>query len=153
MIEIGELLRDFDNILDQMAGDGISVTLDVPSEPLLLEIDAGQMELALLNLIRNAADAMPKGGEIIVRARPGCFSVEDERPAAEIVVIDAGCGMVASVAEQATEPFFTTKQSGQGTGLGLSMVKGFVEQSGGALRIDTTPGLGTAIRLIFPRVL
>jgi PAS domain S-box-containing protein len=153
VIEIGELLRDFDNILDQMAGDGISVTLDVPSEPLLLEIDAGQMELALLNLIRNAADAMPRGGEIIVRARPGCFSVEDERPAAEIVVIDAGCGMVASVAEQATEPFFTTKQIGQGTGLGLSMVKGFVEQSGGALRIDTTPGLGTAIRLIFPRVL
>jgi signal transduction histidine kinase len=152
VIEVGELLRDFDNILDQMAGDGIRVTLDVPVERLLVEIDAGQMELALLNLVRNAADAMPKGGEIIMRARPRTLAIEDGGDVVEIAVIDAGTGMAEAVARRAIEPFFTTKESGKGTGLGLSMVNGFAEQSGGKLQIDTTPGMGTAIRLIFPRI-
>jgi PAS domain S-box-containing protein len=152
VIEVGELLRDFDNILDQMAGDGIRVTLDVPVERLLVEIDAGQMELALLNLVRNAADAMPKGGEIIMRARPRTLAIEDGGDVVEIAVIDAGTGMAEAVARRAIEPFFTTKETGKGTGLGLSMVNGFAEQSGGKLQIDTTPGMGTAIRLIFPRI-
>jgi PAS domain S-box-containing protein len=152
LVELSDLLRDFDNILDQMAGDGIRVTLDLPPEPLLVEIDAGQMELALLNLIRNAADAMPKGGEIIIRARARESASDDGTQAVEIAVIDAGSGMAEAVAQRATEPFFTTKERGKGTGLGLSMVSGFVEQSGGKLHIDTTPGMGTAIRMIFPRV-
>jgi signal transduction histidine kinase len=152
VIEIGDLLRDIDKILDQMAGDGIRVTLDVPAEPLRVEIDVGQMELALLNLIRNAADAMPNGGQIILRAAPRSDPLEDGRPAMEIVVIDAGSGMAEAVAQRATEPFFTTKECGQGTGLGLSMVHGFVEQSGGKLEIATTPGMGTAVRLVFPRI-
>ena len=151
VIEVGDLLRDFDNILDQMAGDGVRVTLDLPSEPLLVAIDAAQMELALLNLVRNAADAMPKGGEIIIRARARPATAEDGGDTVEIVVIDSGSGMVDTVARRATEPFFTTKETGKGTGLGLSMVNGFVEQSGGKLQIDTTPGMGTAVRLIFPR--
>ena len=151
LIEIGELLRDFDNILDQMAGDGISVTLDLPAEPLLVEIDAAQMELALLNLVRNAADAMPKGGDIIVRVRLRTPTVEGDAEAVEIAVIDSGAGMAEAVAQRATEPFFTTKERGKGTGLGLSMVSGFVDQSGGRLEIDSSPGSGTAIRLIFPR--
>ena len=152
VVEVGGLLRDFDNMLDQMAGDGIRVTLDLTTEPLLVDIDTAQMELALLNLIRNAADAMPKGGEIIIRARPRPGAMEDGRDGADIVVIDSGFGMTEAVARRATEPFFTTKESGKGTGLGLSMVSGFVEQSGGEMRIDTTPGAGTAIRLTFPRV-
>jgi PAS domain S-box-containing protein len=152
VVEIGELLRDFDNILDQMAGDGVHVTLDVPEEPLRLEIDAGQMELALLNLIRNAADAMPKGGEITVRARRPDRAMEDGREAVEVAVIDSGSGMAEAVARQAAEPFFTTKERGKAAGLGLSMVQGFVEQSGGKLEIDTSPGKGTAIHLLFPRL-
>jgi PAS domain S-box-containing protein len=144
-LDVGELLREFDNILDQMAGDGVRVTLDIPPEPLVAAIDAGQMELALLNLVRNAADAMPKGGEIIIRARSCPEGVA-------IAVIDSGVGMAAEVAQRATEPFFTTKERGKGTGLGLSMVNGFVEQSGGRLDIETTPGMGTAVRLVFPRV-
>ena len=151
LIEIGELLRDFDNILDQMAGDGISVTLDLPAEPLLVEIDAAQMELALLNLVRNAADAMPKGGDIIVRVRLRTSTVQGDGEAVEIAVIDSGAGMAEAVAQRATEPFFTTKERGKGTGLGLSMVSGFVDQSGGRLEIDSSLGSGTAIRLIFPR--
>jgi PAS domain S-box-containing protein len=153
VIEIGALLRDFDNILDQMAGDGVHVTLDVSAEPLRLDIDAGQMELALLNLIRNAADAMPKGGEITVRARRTESATEDGREAVEVAVIDSGSGMAEAVARQAAEPFFTTKERGKAAGLGLSMVQGFVEQSGGKLEIDTSPGKGTAIRLLFPRLL
>jgi PAS domain S-box-containing protein len=144
-LDVGELLREFDNILDQMAGDGVRVTLDIPPEPLVAAFDAGQMELALLNLVRNAADAMPKGGEIIIRARSCTEGIA-------ITVIDSGMGMAAEVAQRATEPFFTTKERGKGTGLGLSMVNGFVEQSGGRLDIETTPGMGTAVRLVFPRV-
>jgi PAS domain S-box-containing protein len=144
-LDVGELLREFDNILDQMAGDGVRVTLDLPPEPLVAAIDAGQMELALLNLVRNAADASPRGGEIIIRARPCADGLE-------VVVIDAGAGMPDEVARRATEPFFTTKERGKGTGLGLSMVNGFAEQSGGRLEIETTPGMGTAVRLVFPRV-
>ncbi len=144
-LDVGELLREFDNILDQMAGDGVRVTLDLPPEPLVTTIDAGQMELALLNLVRNAADASPRGGEVIIRARPCADGVE-------VVVIDAGAGMAEEVARRATEPFFTTKERGKGTGLGLSMVNGFAEQSGGRLEIDTTPGEGTAMRLVLPRV-
>jgi PAS domain S-box-containing protein len=144
-VDVGELLREFDNILDQMAGDGVRVTLDLPPEPLVTTIDAGQMELALLNLVRNAADASPRGGEVIIRARPCADGVE-------VVVIDAGAGMAEEVARRATEPFFTTKERGKGTGLGLSMVNGFAEQSGGRLEIKTTPGMGTAMRLVLPRV-
>ena len=152
LLDIGELLRDFDNIMDQMAGDRVRVTLDIPAEPFFAAIDAGQLELALLNLIRNAADAMPRGGEIIVRTRPCNFDTAAGTAGIEIMVIDAGVGMAATVAQRATEPFFTTKERGKGTGLGLSMVNGFVEQSGGRLEIDSTPGMGTAVRLIFPRL-
>ena len=149
--DIGALLRDFDKILDQVAGAGIRVTLNLPAKPLLTEIDAGQLEMALLNLVRNAADASRAGGEIILRARPCPSGTSASAQELEIAVIDHGCGMPEDVARRATEPFFTTKE-GQGTGLGLSMVSGFVAQSGGRLEIDSEPGSGTTIRMIFPRV-
>ncbi|MCX2888260.1 MULTISPECIES: PAS domain-containing sensor histidine kinase [unclassified Pseudomonas] len=121
-------------------------------------IDPQQLENALLNLCINARDAMPLGGTLSI----ACANVELEDTEANqlhlaagrflrICVEDTGIGMSNAVRQRALEPFFTTKAFGQGTGLGLSMVYGFVRQSGGQVRIDSTPGQGTAISLYLPQ--
>ncbi len=149
MLDVNEMLGNFDSILEQMAGSEVAVVLDLAPEPLTARIDPGQMELALLNLVRNAADAMPKGGRIVVTTRLRRDPATGA-PSVEIALSDTGVGMPAEVVRRATEPFFTTKERGKGTGLGLSMVSGFAEQSDGRLEIESEPGAGTTIRLIFP---
>src|SRR5204863_4122481 len=104
--------------------------------------DSAQLELALVNLIINARDAMPDGGTISVAARDSSVGAENPLglPAGDYVVIavrDSGTGIPPELIEQVTEPFFTTKDVGKGTGLGLSMVYGFARQSGGALDISS----------------
>ncbi|MFN3389363.1 MAG: response regulator, partial [Allosphingosinicella sp.] len=118
--------------------------------------DETQLELALMNLIINARDAMPDGGAIAIvgdnrTAEPG--NELGLRPGDYVVlsVEDKGCGIAPEVLEQVTEPFFTTKEIGKGTGLGLSMVYGFARQSGGALDIDSEVGVGTSVRIWLPR--
>jgi signal transduction histidine kinase/ActR/RegA family two-component response regulator len=119
--------------------------------------DVSQLELALMNLIINARDAMPEGGVVRVAAtnRDVARAGETDLPAGRYVVLtvsDTGYGIPAEMMDQVLEPFFTTKEVGKGTGLGLSMVYGFVKQSGGALRIDSAPGAGTRIELWLPMV-
>ena len=143
--DVGATLAAFDTILDQIAGSGVRVRLDLQEGRLLANLDASQLEMAVLNLVRNAADASANGGEVVISTRRRGDEVE-------VAVADTGDGMSAEVAARATEPFFTTKDVGHGTGLGLSMVKGFVEQSHGRLVLDTHPGVGTTVRLLFPRV-
>jgi CheY-like chemotaxis protein len=118
--------------------------------------DSTQLELALMNLIINARDAMPKGGTIEVTGR----NVETAAgnplglPAGQYVVLavsDDGSGIPAEILEQVTEPFFTTKAVGKGTGLGLSMVYGFAHQSGGAIDINSKVGEGTRVEIWLPR--
>ncbi len=150
-LDINETLANCDSILDQMAGADINVVLDLADEPLMVSLDASQLEMALLNMVRNAADAVPAGSRIAIATRARRYDGPATGPAVEIAVADDGCGMSPEVARRATEPFFTTKSLGKGTGLGLSMVKGFVEQSNGKLEIDTAPGVGTTIRLVFPQ--
>ena len=146
-LDLNGLLVGFDAILRQMAGTSVGLTLDLTPEPLMVELDSSQMEMALLNLVRNAADAMPNGGPLVIRTR----SRDAEGTAvAEVVVEDRGTGMPAEVMRRATEPFFTTKPKGAGTGLGLSMVNGFAAQSGGTMLITSEPGAGTSITLRFP---
>lgn len=116
-------------------------------------IDASQLENALMNLVVNARDAMhQQSGEIRLRI---CNQRQpqgnEKRDRVTIEVIDHGCGMSADVREQVFEPFFTTKATGSGSGLGLSMVYGFVRQSGGQIELDTAPGQGTTVRLLLPR--
>jgi CheY-like chemotaxis protein/anti-sigma regulatory factor (Ser/Thr protein kinase) len=119
--------------------------------------DRSQLELALVNLIINARDAMPDGGRIAVTIA-AAGSLEDwEAPGGSgeylcIEVVDEGTGIPASVVERITEPFFTTKEVGKGTGLGLSMVAGFVQQSGGSIEIASEEGTGTTVRLRMPAV-
>jgi len=117
--------------------------------------DASQLELALINLIINARDAMPDGGTIIVTGENRPLEHRDSELApgdyVVIAVKDEGAGIPAELINQVLEPFFTTKELGKGTGLGLSMVYGFAQQSGGALRIESEIGVGTSVEIWLPR--
>lgn len=118
-------------------------------------VDAGQLELALMNLVFNARDAMPSGGTISVHAqnRTASAASEDLAPGDYVLITvkDTGAGIPPDILAKVVEPFFTTKPVGKGTGLGLSTVYGFMKQSGGALRIDSVVGRGTAMELWLPR--
>jgi PAS domain S-box-containing protein len=126
----------------------------------MAEIDDNQLESALLNLAVNARDAMPSGGTLTIETGSICVSDTDRRllmdlapgPYALICVTDTGAGMTAEVLERALDPFFTTKPVGQGTGLGLSQVFGFVKQSGGHLKLYSRPGHGTTVKIYLPQL-
>jgi CheY-like chemotaxis protein/anti-sigma regulatory factor (Ser/Thr protein kinase) len=111
--------------------------------------DANQLELALLNLAVNARDAMPEGGTLTIKAR---YLQDAERrlPHVELAVTDTGFGMTDEVRARAIEPFYTTKPTGQGTGLGLSQVYAVVRESGGTLTIESEPERGTTVLMMFP---
>jgi signal transduction histidine kinase len=135
VLDVNATIAGCDTILDQMAGSSSRVQPDLASESLLVSLDASQLEMALLNLVRNAADASTDGGAVIVSTRTRSRREDNGQVWIEVTVVDQGSGMDSEVVRRATEPFFTTKALGKGTGLGLSMVKGFVEQSGGAFEI------------------
>ena len=142
-------------LTEHAMGDRVAVEWEVPAEGLCLYVDAAQLELALVNLLINARDAMPEGGSIRVTmdetTRPADFP-----PSAapgeflRIRVEDQGEGIPPELLERVTEPFFTTKSAGKGTGLGLSMVAGFIQQSGGVFRIESERGRGTTIEMVLP---
>jgi PAS domain S-box-containing protein len=136
-------------LVNHTLGGTVVVDWQCPDRRLNLFVDRGQLELALMNLIINARDAMPKGGEIKVEIEPA-ESTAVRQPALRIRISDQGVGIPQELIARVTEPFFTTKETGRGTGLGLSMVAGFVHQSGGELNIESAVGKGTVIDLILP---
>ena len=136
-------------LVNHALGGQVQVKWDCPPEGLNLFVDRSQLELALMNLIINARDAMPDGGEITVSIEKDKRAGSKE-PMLRISVSDTGSGIPEDVLARVTEPFFTTKEAGKGTGLGLSMVSGFAHQSGGELRIDSTVGQGTRIEMRLP---
>ena len=156
--DLGALMSGFAPILRQAAGPRVELDLDLDSgRPLLCVIDPIHLESALLNLVLNGKDAMPDGGRIVVALREaqaprrGRFRRALQSPSppwAEIAVRDTGSGMPREVLERAFEPFFTTRPGG--SGLGLSQVLGFVQQSAGEVRIESREGAGTTVRLLFP---
>lgn len=156
MVDLNQVMRGFEETLTQVASPDVQILLELSPEPVFARLDLGQLELALLNLCRNAADAMPEGGRIRVATRvlPAleALSLLNSRDAVELSVTDAGQGMSPQVAERATELFFTTKSAGKGTGLGLFLVLEFIDKSAGRLIIDSQVGRGTRIRLIFPQL-
>jgi len=132
---------------------GPNITLKTQLEKMLLpvEVDPGQFEAALLNIIVNARDAMPDGGEITISTRNVTDGKEVERGQAVAVAIqDNGGGIRQDHLKHVFEPFFTTKEVGKGTGLGLSQVYGFAAQSGGEARIDSEVGRGTTLTILLP---
>jgi signal transduction histidine kinase len=133
-------------ILAHTLGSAVAVEWTVDTGDACFHVDRAQLELALVNLLINARDAMPNGGTIAVRMK----ATEDEWIC--ITVHDEGTGIPPELIAKVTEPFFTTKSVGKGTGLGLSMVAGFVQQSGGRFDIASTPGEGTVIEMLLPAV-
>jgi signal transduction histidine kinase len=155
-IDIGRLSTSVTDLLAHTLG-GL-VQLEWRSQPRIWRAyaDSAQLELALMNLIINARDAMPQGGAIIVTGRNATAAADNKLglPAGDYVVLgvaDSGAGIPAEILEQVTEPFFTTKDVGKGTGLGLSMVYGFARQSGGAIEISSEVDRGTNVELWLPR--
>jgi PAS domain S-box-containing protein len=149
---VAPLIHNMRALLRNVLGPGITKQFDLDEAMMPVMADPTQLEVAILNLAINARDAMPKGGVLSFSSRKvhvtGDSDVEDG-DYIELTISDTGVGMPADVAERAFEPFFTTKEVGKGTGLGLSMVYGMARQSGGTARIESAPGKGTAVKLLF----
>ncbi|CAH2602835.1 Histidine kinase [Rhodovastum atsumiense] len=152
------LLGDVRHVLAHTLASPVVVHFEIrPNLPALLA-DRGQLETVLINLAVNARDAMPEGGTLTfvatveeIQAGQAHLMGLDPGPYVRLTLRDTGVGMDETTLTRACEPFFTTKQRGHGTGLGLSMARGFAEQSGGALLIESAPGQGTIVTLWLPR--
>lgn len=160
VVDLNELVAGMERLLGRTLGETITVRMAGAQDLWPVAVDPGQAETALLNLAVNARDAMPDGGHLTIETANVTLDeryVERHSYAAPgdyvaLAVSDTGTGMPSEVAEQAFEPFFTTKAPGRGTGLGLSMVYGFVKQSDGLVHIYSEQGEGTTVKMYFPRV-
>lgn len=158
LCDINRLITDMESLIARSVTPAITVTQHLSSDLGLAEIDPGEFEDALLNLILNARDAMPDGGKLILET---CNTILDEhycdqnpefRTGAYVLltVSDTGSGIAQEIQDQIFEPFFTTKPQGKGTGLGLAMVFGFVKRSGGSIKLYSEPGVGSTFKIYLP---
>jgi signal transduction histidine kinase len=155
-VDIGELVSGMEELLTRALGIGVELTCQIPSTLPPVMVDANQLELALLNLTLNARDAMPGGGKLTISAseQTNAAAVDSSLPPGDylrIKIVDTGVGMDEATRGKAVEPFFTTKRTGMETGLGLSVVHGIAAQSGGLLRIESAPNVGTTVELWLPQ--
>jgi PAS domain S-box-containing protein len=158
VVDPAPMLEGMVALLRRTLGEAVTVTVDTAPETWPCEVDRSQLENALLNLAINGRDAMTEGGDLRIEASGRTLTAEEgaplQLPAGDYVsfrVTDSGGGMPPELLEHVFEPFFSTKPQGRGTGLGLSMVYGFVRQSGGGVRIDSALGEGTTVELLLPR--
>jgi PAS domain S-box-containing protein len=159
-LNANELIHSLEDLLSRTKGDHIELKLHLAEDIWRVNTDVSQLENALLNLVINARDAMPEGGELQIETANVYLDGSDITTlepvnAGDYVMIavsDNGTGMTPSVLAKAFDPFFTTKPIGQGTGLGLSMIYGFAQQSGGHVSLFSLPGRGTSVRLYLPRL-
>lgn len=153
-VAVNQVIDNLRQILRHTIGSAISIRTDLASAPLHALCDENQLENAILNLAINARDAMPDGGTLTLSTETveedGALDLEPGDYVA-ITVADTGVGMPPDVAARASEPFFSTKPVGKGTGLGLAQVYGIARQSGGTMRIDSREGEGTVVRILLPR--
>ncbi len=154
--------HDLDETLDRLLPmirrllpDTVQLDVRLSAEPILVRADPSRVSQVVLNLVTNARDAMPDGGELVIGARGVECEVHEQLPAgpyAEISVGDTGTGMAAATLERVFEPFFTTKDPGTGNGLGLSSAFGIVSAAGGRIVAESEPGRGTVFRVFLPRI-
>ncbi|WP_052764119.1 ATP-binding protein [Microvirga massiliensis] len=157
-LAVSEIVQKVAHLLDRTLGNHIALRTELAPNAWTAYVDQNELESALLNLAVNARDAMPKGGTLTIRTRNARASAGSAAsgtgPSREFVLVevtDTGEGMTEEVKSRAFEPFFTTKPVGQGSGLGLSQVHGFVTQSGGEVEIESELGEGATVRLYLPR--
>jgi PAS domain S-box-containing protein len=160
IVNPNDVLRGVESLLRRLVVGSIDITTNLSIETPLIRVDPGQLEQVVMNLVINAADAMPEGGSLTIDT--ACDFLDEETlksdpllvpgPYAMIRVRDTGHGMDAETVGQIFEPFFTTKEPGRGTGLGLSTVYGIVKQSGGHVTVDSEPGAGTVFTVYLPAV-
>lgn len=158
VINVAELIQSMHELLERTLTENMDIKVLCKPDLWLTEADPSQLEAALLNLVINARDAMPEGGNLLIEAEnthldSDVIPNEDVIPGDYILisVSDTGTGMARDILEKAVEPFYTTKAKGKGSGLGLSMVHGFIKQSGGHINIYSELNLGTLVKLYLPR--
>ncbi|NTX25872.1 PAS-domain containing protein [Burkholderia pyrrocinia] len=150
-VSVGAMLAEMLDLVEYSAGQRVAVVLEPAADAMWVNVDRGQLENAVLNLALNSAAAMPGGGTLTLAARREPAADGAAAPHAIVLsVTDTGCGIAPVLLDKVIEPFFTTKAAGEGSGLGLSSVYGFVRQSGGDLRIHSEVGQGTRVELWLP---
>jgi PAS domain S-box-containing protein len=157
-VDLNEVIRGVEKMLQRIIGEDVIVHAELSPGQLVVNADAGQLEQVLVNLATNARDAMPAGGRLTIATT--CVELDAPLPVpngpplggrcARIDVTDTGCGMDTETLGRVWEPFFTTKQEGRGTGLGLPIVRGIVQQHGGSLTLESRPGVGTSFHILLP---
>jgi signal transduction histidine kinase len=159
VVDLNAMIREYEEMVRRLIGGDIEVDVDLADSVWPVEIDRGALEQIVLNLVVNARDAMPDGGRLAISTDR--YELPPQRAArfpdltvgdyVRLTVEDSGVGMDEQTRERALEPFFTTKDVGEGTGLGLATVYGAVRQAGGSVTIDSEPGEGTRIEILLPR--
>ena len=154
--DVNQYVRSLEDLLSRTIGKRIGLTLELTSRSAVAMVDAGQLESAVLNLVINARDALPEGGQIWIstyEAYSQGNSRLDDGPYIALTVRDDGVGIEHHLIDKVFDPFFTTKPIGEGTGLGLSTIYGFARQSGGDVNIRSVVGHGTEVTLMLPAAL
>jgi two-component system NtrC family sensor kinase len=155
LVDLGEALTKFADVLRQSVRSDIGIDIEPPAQPVTVLIDPNEFEIALLNLALNARDAMPDGGRITISIRTETLkNFGPRRLTGDFAILsfaDTGVGIPDDIRDRIFEPFFTTKPVDRGTGLGLSQIYGFVQQSNGAITVDSEIGRGTRFELFLPR--
>ena len=152
LLDLNELVTDSARLLRRLIGEDIILAVVTAPKPILIKADPGQLEQVIMNLVVNARDAMPTGGRLTIETAVVEQGDSFSTPCAQLSVSDTGTGMTDDVKSQIFEPFFTTKGVGKGTGLGLAVVHGVVNQSGGHVLIDSSVGEGTTFRILLPLI-
>jgi signal transduction histidine kinase len=154
VLDLNAVVSDAERLLGRLIGEHIELVVSLAPAPLAVFADAAQLEQVIVNLATNARDAMPSGGTLTLETHAEELAVGGPRAAGAWVVLsvrDTGVGMDAETRRLAFHPFFTTKEVGRGTGLGLATVSGIVEQSGGHVLVESEPGRGSCFRVFLPR--
>jgi len=157
-LDIREMLSDFTHLLNRLVGEKVELCLNYDPALRRVRADKRQLEQVLMNLVVNARDSMPQGGQIVISTAETNITapVSRDRVVVEpgqyvsVTVSDQGCGIAADKLQKISEPFYTTKRTGEGTGLGLSTVYGIVKQSGGYIFVDSEVAKGTKFTLLLP---
>jgi PAS domain S-box-containing protein len=153
-IDLPEKIQAIREVLNSGLGGNVGLAIDAAVGTWPVVVDVGELEVALINLVLNARDAMPDGGIVTIAAKNASLGEDESVPPGDYVAIavqDTGVGIPADIINSVFDPFFTTKEVGKGTGLGLSQVYGFAHQAGGTVKIESELGKGTTLTILLPR--